>query len=172
MQKVLACVLTVAAAALLSAQGLSSVVQGTIKKIDAGAKTVAITTANGVQEVVEFSDKTVVHGTVVGAKGAFGGLTEGTEVVARYTTSGGKKIASEVDHVGKDGLKVAEGTVTKVSAGGKTVAVKMADGTEQVFDATEDAAGDVGKGAEKASKVTVHYAEEGGRKVAHFFKKF
>jgi hypothetical protein len=172
MQKALACILAFGAAALLSAQGASSVVQGTIKKIDAGAKTVAIATAKGAQEVVEFSDKTVVHGTVAGARGAFGGLTEGSEVIARYTVSGSRKIASEVDHVGKGGLRVAEGTVTKVGAGGKTVAVKMADGTEQVFDATEDAAADVGKGAEKAGKITVHYAEEGGRKIAHFFNKF
>ena len=145
-------------------------VNGTIKKIDAGAKTITIATANGAEEVVEFSDKTIVHGTATGAKDAFKGLKEGAEIAAHYTASGTKKVASEVDNLGTGGLRVVEGTVSKVDAGAKTVAVKTADGSVQVFDVTASAATDLGKGAAKAGKISVHYTEEGGKKVAHFFK--
>ena len=170
MKKIFACVLIIGAAAFLGAQS-TSVVHGTIKKIDAGAKTIAIGTEKGSEEVVEFTDKTVVHGTVAGAKDSFKGLKEGTEVVAHYTVPGTKKTATEVDHIGKDGLKVVDGTVTKVDAGAKTVAVKTADGSVEVFHVTEAAGKDIGKGTETAGKVSVHYTEEAGQKVAHFFKK-
>ena len=170
MKKILACVLTIGAAAFLGAQ-TGSVVHGTIKKIDAGAKTIAISTEKGTEEVVEFTDKTVVHGTVAGSKDIFKGLKEGTEVVAHYTVVGTKKTAVEVDHIGKDGLKVVEGTVTKVDDGAKTVAVKTADGSEHVFHYTEAAGKDIGKGTETTGKVSVHYTEEGGKKIAHFFEK-
>ena len=29
---------------------------------------------------------------------------------------------------------------------------------------------DIGKGTAKGTKVTVHYTEEGGKKIAHFFE--
>jgi hypothetical protein len=170
MKSMLTSVLAIGAAAFLGAQTVSTVVSGTVKKIDAGAKTIAIATATGAQEVIEFSDKTVVHPTVVGAQDVFKGLKEGTEVTARYTGAGAKKVAVEVYDISKGGLKVVEGTVTKIDAGARTVAVKTADGAVVVFDATESALADVGKGAVAAGKVTVHYTEEGGKKVAHFFK--
>jgi hypothetical protein len=168
-----AVVLGIGAIALVHGQG--SVVHGTIKRIDAASKTVVISTANGAEEVVHFTDKTVVHESVAGAKDSFHGLKEGSEVVAHVTRSGATKSAVEVDKLGKDGLKVAEGTVTKVDAGTKTIAIKTADGTEQTFDMTAHAAADTSKataaGATKTAKVTVYYTEEGGKKVAHFFKK-
>ncbi len=118
--------------------------------------------------------KTTVVGTEVGAKDA-PRPKEGSEVVAHYTTKGSEHTAAEVDKVGKDGLQSSEGTVSKLDRGGKTLAVKSADGTEQTFKladhAAEDGAKDVGKGAEKSAKVTVYYTEEAGKKVAHFFEK-
>ena len=165
--------LTIAAATFLSAQG--TVIQGTVKKVDEGAKTVAITTAKGTDETVHFTDKTVVHGTETGSKDALHGLKVGSEVAVHTTGTGATKTAVEIDHIGKGGLKVVDGTITKVGEGGKTVAVKTADGTEQTFEVTGHASADVGKetakGTEKAGKVTVYYTEEGGKKVAHFFKK-
>jgi hypothetical protein len=165
--------LTIAATAFLSAQG--TVIQGTVKKVDEAAKTVAVTTAKGTEEVVHFTDKTVVHGTEAGSKDALHGLKVGSEVAVHATGTGATKTAVEIDHIGKGGLKVTEGTISKVGDGGKTVVVKSADGTEQAFEVTGHAAADVGKdtakGTEKAGKVTVYYTEEGGKKVAHFFKK-
>ena len=177
MRNVLSAVaLTVAAVALVGAQTGASVVHGTVKKIDATAKTVVVTTDKGSEEVVSFTEKTVVHGTADGATGTFHGLKEGSEVVVRATGSGTKKTALEVDAIGKDGMKAVEGTVSKVGAGGKTVAIKLADGTEQTFETTRHAAAEIASaaaaGTEKVAKVTVHYTEEGGKKVAHFFKNF
>lgn len=160
-------------AALASAQG--TVIHGTVKKVDSAAKTVAVATSNGSEQVVHFTDKTVAHPTVAGAKDAFSGLKEGSEVVIHATGAGAKTTAVEVDHLGKDGLKMTEGTVSKIGEGGKTIGVKTADGAEVVFDTTTSAATEAGKataaGADKAGKVTVYYTEEGGKKVAHFFKK-
>jgi len=149
-------------------------VHGTVTKIDSAAKTVAIKTKDGTVATVRFVNKTVVHGTEVGAKDTFKGVKEGSEVVAHYTTKGAEKTAVEVDAVGKEGLKATEGTVSEIDRGAKTIAVKTADGTVQTFKmadhATEDAGKDVGKAVEKSGKVTVYYTEAAGKKIAHFFE--
>jgi len=44
------------------AQDVTHVVSGTIEKVDAGAKTIAVKTADGTVETVKFTDKTTVHG--------------------------------------------------------------------------------------------------------------
>jgi hypothetical protein len=94
--------------------------------------------------------------------------------VAHYTVKGTEKTAVEVDKIGKDGVHATEGTITKVDHGAKTMTVKIADGTEQVFKVTEhgteEAGKDIAKGTEKAAKVTVYYTEEGGKKIAHWFE--
>ena len=170
-----AVVLAIGAVALAGAQTGTSVVHGTVKKIDATAKTAVVTTDKGTEEVVSFTDKTVIHGTAAGATGAFHGLTEGSEVVVHATGSGAKKTALEVDAIGKGGMKAVDGTVSTIGAGGKTVVIKLADGTEQTFETTGHAAAEIGSataaGTEKVAKVTVHYTDEAGKKVAHFFKK-
>lgn len=153
-------------------------VHGTITKLDSSTKTLVVKTKDGTEHTLHFTDKTAVWGadkTAAGAKDSFKGLSEGSEVVAHYTVKGTEKSATEVDKVGKDGLKSIDGTVTKVGQDGKTVVVKAADGTEQTFDVagrdTADAAKDIGKTAGKAGKTTVYYTEEGGKKIAHFFEK-
>lgn len=93
--------------------------------------------------------------------------------MARYTGKGTEETADDLGKVGKDGLKVTKGTVTKIDKDAKTVIVKSADGTEKTFEYTANAAKDVGKetgkGVEKGAKVTVYYTEEAGKKIAHFF---
>ena len=134
---------------------------GTISKIDSGAKTIVVKTAEGTEHTFRFIAKTTVHGTEAGAKDTFRGLKEGTEVVAHYTAKGAEKTAVEVDQVGKDGLKAVDGTVSDIDRGGKKLVVKSADGTEQAFKLAEHAAAETGKGAEKSAKVTVYYTENG-----------
>jgi len=153
-------------------------VHGTVTKIDAGAKTIAVKTADGTEHTFHFVDKTTVHGadaTAAGSKDAFHGLTEGSEVVAHYTVKGTEETAVEVDKVGKDGMHAVAGTVTKVSEDGKTVVVKAGDGTEHTFKVvghdTVVSAKDIGKGTDKSAKVTVYYTEEAGKKTVHFFEK-
>jgi hypothetical protein len=145
-------------------------VHGTITKLDSGTKTLVVKTKEGTEHTVKFTEKTAVWGadkTAAGAKDAFKGLSEGSEVVVHYTVKGTEKSATEVDKVGKDGLKSVDGTVEKVGADGKTVVVKAADGTEHTFDV---AGRDTANAAKKAGKATVYYTEEGGKKVAHFFE--
>jgi len=151
---------------------------GVVLKTDDAAKTVVVKLADGTEHTFHFVKATAVHGaqeTAAGAKDAFHGLKEGSEVAVHYTAKGSVETAEEVDHIGKDGLKVTEATVTHVDRGAKTIAVKTADGTEEVYRMTDSAARDAGKGigtgAEKSAKVTVYYTEEAGHKVAHFFKK-
>jgi hypothetical protein len=109
------------------------------------------------------------------AKESWNGLKEGSEVVAQYSTDKGKKLAMEIDGVGKDGLKMAQGTVVRTEQGAKKVVIKGADGVEQAYDASSDAAAAAGQevaaGAGKAGKVTVYYTEKAGKKIAHIFHK-
>ena len=164
-------------AAALAAQDVVSAVSGSVKKVDAATKTVVVKTADGTEHTFHFVERTTVHGAhagAAGAKDAFHGVKEGTDVIVHYTKKGTEETAEEVDHVGKDGLKATEGTVSKIDRGGKTLVVKTADGTEETYrltvHAAKDAGKDIAKGTEKSAKVTVYYTEQGGRKVAHFFK--
>jgi hypothetical protein len=160
-----------------AADDVVSAVEGTVKKVDAGTKTVVVATADGTEHTVHFVKKTTVHGwdaSEAGAKDGMHGVKEGSHVVVHYTAKGTEKTAQELDRVGEGGLKVSEGTVSKIDRGGKVLAVKTADGAEATYKISEhavvDAGKDTGKAVEKASKVTVYYTEEGGKKVVHFFK--
>jgi hypothetical protein len=166
-----------AAVALFAADDVVTAVEGTVKKVDSGAKTVVVATADGTEHTVHFVKKTSIHGwdaTEAGAKDGMHGVKEGSHVVVHYTVKGSEKTAHEVDRIGEGGLKVTEGTVSKIDRGGKVLAVKTADGAEASYritsDAVVDAGKDTGKAVEKASKVTVYYTEEGGKKIVHFFK--
>jgi len=181
MLKSTVCFLLLASLCLLPARADEDVVtavHGTITKVDSASKTIAVKTADGTEQTFHFVGKTTVHGvedTGAGAKDAFHGLTEGSEVVAHYTAKGAEKTAVEIDKVGKDGMHAVAGTVTHVSEDGKTVVVKAADGTDHTFHVaghdTADAAKEIGKGTDKSAKVTVYYTETAGKKVAHFFEK-
>jgi hypothetical protein len=148
-----------------------SAVHGTLSKIDSGAKTIVVKTADGAEHTFHFVEKTTVHGTEVGAKDAFHGLKEGSEVVAHYTAKGSENTAVEVDKIGKGGLKTMDGTFTEIKGGSKELVVKSGDGTEQAFQMADHAAVETGKGAAKSAKVTVYYTDVAGKKVVHFFEK-
>jgi hypothetical protein len=87
-----------------------------------------------------------------------------------YTEKGAVKTAQEVDHIGKGGLKMTVVVVKSVDHGAKTVAVKTAEGAEETYHLTGNAMRETGKGLDKAGKVTIFYSEEGGKKIAHFFR--
>ena len=165
-------------AAAFAAQDVAGVVEGTVSKVDGATKTIVIKTADGSEQALRFVKRTSVHGgkaTAAVSKDAFHGLKEGSVVVAHYTANGSEKTAEEVDDVGKEGLKVTEGTVSRVDRGAKTIAIQTVDGAEETYRLTDHAAKDAGKdiahGAEKSERVTVYYTEEAGHKIAHFFKK-
>ncbi len=151
---------------------------GEILKLDNGAKTVLVKMADGTEHTFHVVGRTAFHGakaTAAGGKDAFHGLTKGSQIAVHYTAKGTEETAEEIDDIGKDGLKATDATLTHIDRGAKTLTVKTANGSEETYRLTESAAKDAEKdiagGAEKSSKVTVYYTEEGGHKVAHFFKK-
>jgi len=166
------------AVAVARAQDVTHVVSGTIEKVDAGAKTIAVKTADGTVETVKFTGKTTVEGLKGAATGADLIGKEGGHIIVHATGEGAQKTAHSVVWVGDKTVHTAEGTVEDVGKGTKTVAVKTADGTKEAFEvsghATVDTGKDVGRysalGAKKGEHVTVYYTEEAGKKIAHVFK--
>jgi hypothetical protein len=161
------------ASGAFAADDVASAVAGTVKTIDKGTKTVVVKTADGTEETVHFAGRTVAHGaeaTAAASKDAFQSVKEGDEVVVHYTVKGTEKTASEVDHVGKAGLKTTVVAMKSVDHGAKTVTVKTEQGAEETYHLTGTAVRETGKGLDKGGKVTIYYTEEGGKKVAHFFK--
>jgi len=168
-------------ATAIPALAIEHATEGTISKVDKAAKTIAVKTADGAEEVFKFTGKTAMHagkGAKTGAVDSYLAGKEGTHVVVHYTGEGADKTAVAVDDFGKDTVKVSKGTVTGVDKAGHTVTVKAEDGSEQTYRVAKDAAVDsehgVVKGTEyaakKGEKVSVHYTEEAGEKIAHFIK--
>src|SRR5487761_693409 len=123
-------------------------VEGLVTKIDRAAKTVMVKAADGTEHTMHLVGRTVVHGgkeTYKGAEGAARGLREGSQVVVHYTKQGTEETAEEIDHIGKDGLTMSEGTITKFDRGARTMTIKTADGTEQAYQLTEHATEEAGK---------------------------
>jgi len=163
---------------ILAVEPVVSVAEGTVRKIDSTARTILVATKDGAERTFHFADRTVVHGVEglgKGPKEGLRGLITGTEVAVHYTTKGTVDTAEEIDHIGKDGLRVTQGTLKKIDRGAKTITIATADGTEQTFrfldHAARDAGTDIEKGSDRTARVTVYYTEEGGAEIAHFFKK-
>jgi hypothetical protein len=158
-----------------AAEDVVTAVRGTIQKIDASTRRVVVKGADGTEHTVRVEARAAVHGTEGAAQGTFLGLKEGTDVVVHYTRKGTEESAVEVDKVGKDGLKVTEGTVSELDRATKKLVVQTADGTKETFaltgHATSDAGKDIASHTEKATKVTVYYTERAGHKTAHFFEQ-
>lgn len=157
-----------------AADDVESAVVASVKSVDRGTKTAVVKTKDGTESTIHFAGRTIAHGataTAKGSKDAFAGVKEGDDVIVHYTEKGGVKTADEVDHLGKDGLKMSVVAVKSVDHAGKTVTVKTADGAEETYHLADGAAKETGKGLEKGGKVTVYYSEDAGKKVAHYFKE-
>jgi hypothetical protein len=183
----LSCVVATAAPVAKAVQGESKghhaehAVAGVIKKVDHGAKVMVVASADGVEHTVKFTEKTVVHGAKDVAKATDTGAKatlEGGAVVLYYTGEGVDKTAVRVDHLGKRTFRETKGALVRVDDAGKFIVVKTAAGAEETFDLGRHVAVDTEKGTERAgaaalkamksgAEVTVHYSEEGGKKVAH-----
>jgi hypothetical protein len=149
--------------------------EGTMKKFYRAANTVIVATVDGVEHVYHFTKDLVVHGGKGRGPDALEGLREGSTVVVHYTGRGETESAVEIDRIGDEGLKVTEGTVTRIDRGRKQITVRFDDKRTETFRLTDRAAAEVGRDldapANDAVRVTIYYTDEAGRKVAHFFKK-
>jgi hypothetical protein len=156
-------------------QGVTGTIatEGTIKDVHEAGNTVIVGTVDGVEHVFHYTKDLLIHG----GKGseALRGLRPGSTVVVHYTVDGAGEAAHEIDRVGDEGLKSTEGVVTRVDRGRKQFVIKFPDGKTETFRLTdraaEDAGKDVGRDTKDASQVVVYYSDEGGQKVAHFFRK-
>jgi arginine repressor len=170
------------AAAVSAAAGVGHAIVGSVDKVDTAAKTISVKTADGTVEVFEFTERTAVTGAKDVAKVADLSGKSTYHFVVRYTEDGARKIATGLEYVGEGAWRAARGTVVGVDHAARTVVVKTADGAEWTFDAGKHAVVETGRGIAKlgdetgeglvkGAKVTVHYTEEGGKKVAHFFRQ-
>jgi hypothetical protein len=140
---------------------------GTVDKFYGAVDKAVVKTADGVRHIVHVSGRTVVHG----GDNTFKGIEEGSRVAVHYVLEGERKTAVEIDKVGKDAMDVVDGTVMHIDRDAKTMSVRMEDGTVIMLQLTDRAAQHVGKDVAKADRVVVYYADDGGKRVAHYFKK-
>ncbi len=142
--------------------------EGSMKAFYRGAKTIIVTTVDGVEHVYEFTKDLIVHGGKHPGPDALADLREGTTVVVHYTLTAGEAAAREIDVVG-DRVKVTEGAVAKLDRAHHRLTVRYDNGTTETFQlserASDEAASDV------AGRVQIYYVDERGTKVAHFFKR-
>jgi len=155
-----------------------SAVSATVKKVDAGTKTIVAETDKGVVHTFHYTDDLTIHtGKDIGKASDYSwkDIKVGNKVAVHYTIKGTDETAHEVDVLGKGGLKITKGTVTGIDRGTKFLSIKTADGTKETFKLTDRAAVDSGKGIAKGTvktgKVTVYYTEDAGKKIAHFFEE-
>jgi hypothetical protein len=144
--------------------------EGAIDQTYAEAGTILVKTVDGIKHLFHFTPRTVVHGATE-ADTAFNGLTEGTRVVVHYAVAGGEKTAVEVDRIGDDGLRHLHGVVLRVDRDTRRLSVRLADGSEETLELSDRAAQDAGHDVAGATKVIVYYTDQGGHKVAHYFRE-
>lgn len=180
LQVVLALAAICFVAVSLAAQTSGNVFTGTVDKVDSGAKTISVKTADGTVKTVKFTDKTTVDGLKDATKGTDLAGKEGGHVIVHSIGTGAGETAHSVEWVGDKSVHTFDGTVDAAGKGSKSVAVKTADGTKETFVVADHATVNTGKdverysarGAEKGEHVTVYYTEEAGKKIAHVFKHF
>jgi hypothetical protein len=165
----------------LPALALVRATEGEVTRLDSAAKTIAVKTADGTEEIFKFSDKTAIHaadGVKTTMVNTYFAGKEGTHVVVRYTRDGADKTAVAIDDFGKDSLKVTKGVITAVDNSAHTVTVKTEGTPDETYHVAKNATVDTAHGAidgteyiaKEGEKVSVHYSEEAGKKVAHFIK--
>src|SRR5258708_39950403 len=115
------------------AQNPTHILTGTIEKVDSGAKTIAVKTADGTVETAKFTEKTTVHGLKGAAKGADLAGKEGGHVIVHATSEGAEKTAHSVEWLGDKTVHTAQGTLDHVGQGTQPATRKTADGPKQPF---------------------------------------
>src|SRR6266850_1809107 len=86
-------------AASYGSQGSTNVITGTIEKVDSGAKTVAVKTADGTKESFVVADHAVVNTGKDVARYSARGAKKGEHVTVYYTEEAGKKVAHVFKHL-------------------------------------------------------------------------
>lgn len=95
--------------------------------------------------------------------GSLDSLQPGTPVAVQYTVKGIQASADQTAQIAPTALNVNEGTVTKVDRYNGRVTIKYANGTTETLRSDNTF-------TRHSSRVIVYYADQSGRRVAHFFK--
>ena len=151
-------------------------IEGTTNGVYRALNVVVVRTIDGVEHMIHYTKDLLVHGGKGKGADALQGLKEGSTVVVHYTLSGTEETAQEIDHVGdEDGLKKSEGVVIDVDRRRQQITVRFADRTTETRQlparAAAEAGRDLGDATKGGAKVVVYYSDEGGRRVAHYFKQ-
>jgi hypothetical protein len=123
----------------------------------------------GVDEGLEKAGDGINHlvgdtGHKVGrGSGSFDSLRPGTPVAVQYTVKGIQASPDWSAQAGPNGVTANEGTVTGVDRSRKQVTIKFANGGTETLHSDNSYTA-------HSSRVIVYYANESGRRVAHFFK--
>src|SRR5207253_1801711 len=86
-------------AASQSDQASTNVITGTVEKVDSGAKTIAVKTADGTEETFVVADHAVVNSGKDITRYSVRGAKKGEHVTVYYTEEAGKKIAHVFKHL-------------------------------------------------------------------------
>ena len=176
-------------AAVSNGIGEEHVASGVITAVDSGAKTVTVKTRDGVEYTAKVTADTTLTGAAEAKGGAIAaakttalGAKKGSQAVVHYSGEGANKTAHGVKILSDSSVKLASGAVTAVDHHAGTVAVKATDGTESTYHVASDGVVEAGTttkvnaqasakatahGVTTGTQVTLHYTDEGGKRVVH-----
>ena len=116
------------------------------------------------------------RGTAAGEEGGeetVAGFTRGMAVVVQHTRPGENLTPEQIDRLADEGLTRMEGVVLSVDRANRTIAIRLTDGSRQMFRLSDQTAAD-GKGLDRAddgTSVVVFVKDEAGERVVHYFKR-
>jgi hypothetical protein len=149
--------------------------EGTMKAFYRAANTVVVTTMDGMEHVYHFTKNLIVHGGKAPGVDALAELSEGTPIVIHRSVNGDQASAEEIDLLGEQGLKITEGRVSHIDRRKKEITIRYGNGTTERLQLTTRAAAEsrasVDESDEDATELVIYYADEEGRKVAHYVTK-
>jgi hypothetical protein len=136
--------------------------EGTVQQPYAGIHTLIVKTVGGIGHLFHWSRRTEAHEGAVASDRALRGFDSGSKVVVR-------------DRVAGAGADDIEGVVTTVDRSAKTIAVRLADGSEQTLRLAGRAASGAGDEIDAfdagTARVVVYVSDEAGGQVAHYFTR-
>jgi hypothetical protein len=180
--------------------GPTHAVVGTVKTVDSKSGTVVVQAQDGSLHTVKVPPATKTSSISEAAKavakdakavgqsaGAAGrdSLTvakEGAHVVVHYSEDAAGKTAHAVKQAADGTAQTVKGVVTKVDKASRTITVKTKDGVEHVFQVAtsatitagrrvSEAGQEIGSAVKEGAETTVHFVNEGGKKIAHAIER-
>lgn len=99
-----AALVTVPRLAVTEEEDVVHIVDGIVKHVDKGTKTVVIKADDGTEHTIKWTGKTTWEGT----KDAGKGIKEGSHLSVKYTDKAGEKTAVGIKDVGKETKKAVD----------------------------------------------------------------